>query len=80
MIYDQRDKKLNFIKEYMAQEKVSYEEAAHIVNQIEGPKQNKKTPVKVTKTTESNEEALLIGRKMPFQRKPLEVRHFVFID
>ena len=34
LIYNERPKKLTFIKEYMAQENVDYEEAAHVVNEI----------------------------------------------
>jgi hypothetical protein len=35
LIYEEKAKKLSFIKEYMQQEKVSYEEASYIVDQIE---------------------------------------------
>lgn len=35
LIYDERAKKLNYIKEYMESEEVGYEEAALVVNQIE---------------------------------------------
>ena len=80
LIYNEKARKLNYIKEYMAQEKADYEVAAHIVNHIEHGDEPKPTPKKAVPATDPNDEAHLVGRRMPSQRRPLMVTQFQFIE
>jgi hypothetical protein len=80
IIFNQRTKKLNCVKDYMESEKVDYDMAVHAVNIIEGG--HKKDVVLTPKTerkTESDERQL-IGRRVPMQRRPVVIRQFHFIE
>ena len=55
LIYNEREKKLNYIKEYMLQEKVDFDVASHIVNEIEAKDKTKKPVKKEEIVAEQNE-------------------------
>lgn len=80
MIYSQRTKKINCIREYMEQEKVDYDMAVHAVTIIDGihKKEAKVQPKTVPKA--KDEEFQLSKRRTPCQRKPVLINHFYFIE
>jgi hypothetical protein len=50
------------------------------VTEIEGHKEKKASRSVTKKKGDPNDEALLEGRRIPLQRKPLTMRHFSFIE
>lgn len=79
MIYSQRTKKVNCVREYMEREKVDYDMAIHAVTVIDGIHKKEPTPAPKVPEKVRDDEGQLSRRRTPSQRKPVMVRNFYFI-
>lgn len=79
LIYGQRTKKVNCVKEYMEQEKVDYDVAIHAVNAIDATHKKEAKPAPKQQVKMTSDEIQLNRRRNPTSRKPVQVRSFYFI-
>lgn len=80
MIYSQRTKKVNCVREYMEQEKVDYDTAVHAVTIIDGSHKREAKIAPKVQEKPKDEESQLNRRRTPSQRKPVLIRNYYFIE